>query len=139
MNFLYLAMLIPIFGIGYAAFTSWLKYRQHRVMLDVLKVYAERGDTPPEEVLNALSKGFSLSEPGVNSPAYMAAPGAEPQGPARYWSLVGLFGVLAAGFGFAYAFGGFGSGSSAFGIVALCMGAVAVWSLIMAIALRNKA
>lgn len=134
MNFLYLAMLIPIFGIAYAAFTSWLKYRQHRVMLEVLKVYAERGDAPPEEVLTALSKGFSLSEPGMNSPG-----AAEPQGPARYWSLVGLFGVLAAGFGFAYAFGGMGSGSSAFGIVALCMGAVAVWSLIMAIALRNKA
>lgn len=137
MNFLYLAMLIPIFGIAYAAFTSWLKYRQHRVMLEVLKVYAERGDAPPEEVLTALSKGFSLSEPGVNAPAYSVSAG-EAYGPARYWSLVGLFGVLAAGFGFAYAFGGMGSGSSAFGIVALCMGAVAVWSLIMAIALRNK-
>lgn len=75
MNFLYLAMLIPIFGICYAAFTSYLKYRQHRAMLDVLKVYAEKSEAPPQEVLAALSKSHCLAEPGLNAPHTVTSSG----------------------------------------------------------------
>lgn len=139
MNFLYLAMLIPIFGIFYAAFTSYLKYRQNRATLDVLKSYAERGEAPPETVLAALSKGLSLSEPGVNAPARWdeGAP-RQPkiQGAAHYWSLVGLFSVFTAGFAYAAWMGG--DTAYPFVIVAFSMGAVAVWSMIMAIATGMK-
>ncbi|WP_292053006.1 MULTISPECIES: hypothetical protein [unclassified Brevundimonas] len=139
MNFLYIAMLIPIFGLFYAAFTSFLKYRQHRSMLDVLKVYAEKGEAPPQEVLAALTKGFSLAEPGVNAPARWdegAPRRPSVQGPMHYWSLVGLFSVFAAGF--AYASWSSGAAGYPFAIVAFTMGAVAVWALIMAVALTLK-
>ena len=139
MNFLYIVMLIPIFGIVFAAFTSWLKYRQHRAMLEVFKIYAERGEAPPQEVLAALTKKFSLAEQGVNAPNNWGGEGNRPvkvQGPAHYWSLVGLFGVFTAGFTYAAWFSG--SSSYPFMIVAFTMGAVAVWSLIMAIATSVK-
>jgi len=137
MNFLYLAMLIPIFGIFYAAFTSYLKYRQHRAMLDVLKVYADKGEAPPQEVLAALSKSHCLAEPGLNAPSTVTPSGPpKVQGPMHYWSLVGLFAVFAGGF--AYAAWGTGDVMYPFAIVAFTMGAVGVWALIMAIGLSVK-
>ena len=136
MNFLYFAMLIPIFGIFYAAFTSFLKYRQHRAMLDVLKVYAEKGAAPPSEVLAALTKTYSLAEAGVTAPNPLPSGPAKVQGPLHYWSLVGLFTVFSAGF--AYASWSSGTAGYPFSIVAFTMGAVAVWSLIMAVALTFK-
>ncbi len=128
---------VPLLGIAYAAFSSFLKYRQHRAMLDVLKVYAERGESPPEQVLTALSQGFSLSEAGVNAPArYEDRPARTSQGPMHYWSLVGLFGVFTAGFGWAsFSTGGTITG---YAIVAFTMGAVFIWALIMALALTFK-
>lgn len=139
MNFLYVAMLIPIFGMFYAAFTSYLKYRQNRATLDVLKSYAERGEAPPETLLAALSKGLSLSEPGVNAPARWdegAPRQPKVQGPGHYWSLVGLFAVFTAGFAYAAWLGG--PSGFPFVIVAFTMGAVGVWSLIMAIVTGKK-
>ncbi len=127
---------VPLFGIVYAGFTSFLKYRQHRAMLDVLKVYAERGEAPPQEVLDALTNGFSLSEAGVNAPNPVSAGMAKAQGPIHYWSLVGLFSVFAAGFG--YASWSSGPAGYPFTIVAFTMGAVAVWALVMAIGLSVK-
>ena len=127
---------IPLFGIVYAGFTTWLKYRQHRAMLDVLKIYAEKGATPPEEVLTALTKGFSLAEAGVNAPNPISAGPSKVQGAAHYWSLVGLFSVFAAGF--AYASWSSGPAGYPFTIVAFTMGAVAVWALIMAVALGRQ-
>lgn len=136
MNFIYIAVLIPIFGIFYAAFTSYLKYRQHRAMLDVLKVYATKGEAPPQEVLAALTKTYSLTEPGVTGPYPAAQTASKPQGPAHYWSLVGLFGVFSLGFGWAaYYTGGSVTG---YAIVAFTMGAVCVWALIMALVLSFK-
>jgi hypothetical protein len=129
---------VPIFGMVYAGYTSYLKYRQHRAMLDVLKVYAERGEAPPEQVLSALSQGFSLSEPGVNAPNRWASePSSQPavQGPTHYWSLFGLFAVLGAGFGHAAYMQNW---SPALMIVAATMGAVAVWAAIMAMVLSMR-
>jgi len=127
---------VPLFGIVYAGFTSFLKYRQHRAMLDVLKVYAERGEAPPQEVLDALTNGFSLAEEGVNAPTRFGTGASKAQGPMHYWSLVGLFSVFTAGFAFA----AWGSGSlgNPFTIVAFTMGAVAVWAMVMAIGLSVK-
>lgn len=127
---------VPLFGIVYAGFTSFLKYRQHRAMLDVLKVYAERSETPPQEVLTALTNGFSLAEEGVNAPNRIPTGPSNAQGPMHYWSLVGLFSVFTAGF--AFAAWGSGSLSNPFTIVAFTMGAVAVWALVMAIGLSAK-
>lgn len=139
MNFLYVAVLIPIFGLVYAGFTSYLKYRQNRATLDLLKSYADRGETPPQDLLAALSKGLPLAEAGVNAPARWDGDTmrqSRVQGPAHYWSLVGLFTVFTAGF--AYASWSSGPNGYPFVIVAFTMGAVAVWSLIMAIATSMK-
>lgn len=127
---------IPLFGIVYAGFTSFLKYRQHRAMLDVLKVYAERGEAPPEEVLTALTKGFSLAEEGVNAPNRIPRGPSKAQGPMHYWSLVGLFAVFALGFGYAASISG--AAATGYMIVAFTMGAVAVWALVMALFLTFK-
>lgn len=137
MNFLYIAMLIPIFGLFYAAFTSWLKYRQQRAMLDVLKDYAQKGEAPPTEVLAALAKQASEGDASVKQPYEMARDGSgtivsKRRDPAHYWSLVGLFAVLSAGFAYA-SYSDTNDGSS-FAIVAFTMAAVGAWSLIMAIA-----
>lgn len=139
MVFWLLVFSVPLLGIVYAAFTSFLKYRQHRAMLEVLKVYAERGEAPPEQFLSALANGFSLSVDGVTAPSKWdgaSSAGSKAQGPMHYWSLVGLFGVLTAGF--AYASATSGSAGFAFQIVAFTMGAVAVWSLVLALYLTFK-
>lgn len=127
---------IPLLGIVYAGFTSFLKYRQNRAMLDVLKVYAERGEAPPEEVLTALTNGFSLAEEGMSAPKRIPVGTLKVQGAMHYWSLVGLFSVFTAGF--AFAAWGSSSLSNPFTIVAFTMGAVAVWALVMAIGLSVK-
>ena len=57
--------------------------------------------------------------------------------PTNYWSLVGLFAMMAAGFGVA-AFLGVDNGSGAFVIVALTMAAVAVWALICAVTQKRE-
>ncbi|GAA0392662.1 hypothetical protein GCM10009093_19060 [Brevundimonas terrae] len=136
MIFWILVFSVPLFGIVYAGFTSFLKYRQHRAMLDVLKVYAERGEAPPQDVLTALTNGFSLAEEGVNAPNRMPTGSYKAQGPMHYWSLVGLFSVFTAGF--AYASWSSGPAGYPFTIVAFTMGAVAVWAMVMAIGLSVR-
>lgn len=127
---------VPLFGIVYAGFTSFLKYRQHRAMLDVLKVYAERGEAPPQEVLTALTDGFSLAEEGVNAPKRIPTGPSKAQGPMHYWSLVGLFAVFALGFGYAASISGVAA--TGYMIVSFTMGAVMVWALVMALFLTFK-
>ena len=127
---------VPLFGIVYAGFTSFLKYRQHRAMLDVLKVYAERGETPPQEVLTALTNGFSLAEAGVNAPNTVSGGSPKVQGPVHYWSLVALFAVFAVGFGYAASISGVAA--TGYMIVSFTMGAVMVWALVMALFLTFK-
>lgn len=128
---------LPMGGLVFAGLTTYLKYRQHRAMLDVLKIYAERGEAPPEQVLAALTKGFSLAQPGVTAPNPLPQGPPRVQGAAHYWSLVGLFSVFTVGF--AYAAWASGSYGYPFVIVAFTMGAVAVWAMIMAVAMgRSK-
>lgn len=120
-------LVFPIGGMIYAAFQSWLKYRQQKAMLDLIRSFAEKGVEPPETLLKQLDQPLNLDGEsrrearGVRSPAH-------------YWSLVGLFTVLTLGFGVGAALGIDGS-SGAFLIVAMVMAAVGVWSLINAILL----
>lgn len=49
--------LFVIFGSGIVIVVSiaWLDYRKHTKVLDVLRIYAERGDEPPAAVIQALT------------------------------------------------------------------------------------
>jgi hypothetical protein len=48
---------VVIFGTGIIVVVSiaWLEYRKHTNVLDVLRIYAERGEEPPVAVIQALT------------------------------------------------------------------------------------
>jgi hypothetical protein len=120
-------LIFPVWGLAMGAWHSLAGYRRQKAMLDLVRTYAEKGQQPPDALLAALGREDADVPGRRNSPAH-------------YWSLVALFGVMAAGFGvgaWAYGFQGVGW---PFAIVALVMAAVAVWSLINAVFLgRLKA
>lgn len=118
-------LIFPVGGMFYAAFQSWLKFRQQKAMIDLIRSFAEKGMEPPEALLQQLNRPVDLNT-GQKSEAQTI------KGPAHYWSLVGLFAVLAAGFGIGAAMG-VDDHSGAFVIVAMVMTAVGVWSLINAL------
>ena len=118
-------LIFPIWGLAMGAWHSMAAYRRQKAMLDLVRTYADKGQQPPEALLAALGRDDVDSRLGRNSPVH-------------YWSLAALFGVLAAGFGvsaWVYDFQGVGW---PFGIVALVMTAVAVWSLINAMFLARQ-
>lgn len=122
-------LLFPLGGMVFAGFHSWLKYRSQKAILDVIKTYAERGEQPPQALIDGMDKVVARHD-DWNSPR-------SPRTSAHYWSLVGLFGLMAAGFGVGAALGLDGH-SGAFVIVAVVMTAVAAWSLINALLLSRQ-
>lgn len=120
-------LIFPLVAFVAAGFGSWLRYRRHKATLDVIRTYAEKGQQPPPELLQALrsTEGDDDGWGGTRRPT-------------NYWSLVGLFGVMAAGFGgAAFYYGVEGGPGFAFTIVAFVMGAVGVWALISALTTRR--
>src|SRR5690606_4721845 len=112
-------------GLLMGGWHSFAHYRRQRAILDVIRTYAQKGETPPAALMSALTADEDGAQYGRHS------------SPAHYWSLFGLFAVLAVGFGIGswlYDFEGVGW---PFGIVALVMGAVAVWALINAWLFRS--
>jgi len=51
------AFSIPLAGIAMGALATWLHYQSRNRALDALKVYAQQGKEPPEELLHALGDG----------------------------------------------------------------------------------
>jgi len=51
---------LVIFGSGIVIVVSiaWLDYRKHTKVLDVMRIYAERGDEPPAAAIQALTAVF---------------------------------------------------------------------------------
>ncbi len=123
-------LIFPIGGMIYAAFQSWLKYRQQKAMMDLIRSYADKGVEPPEALLRQLDQPLNLD--GEDRSRERVS-----RSPAHYWSLVGLFAILAAGFGVGALLGVDGN-SGAFVVVALVMAAVGVWSLINAVLLGRS-
>lgn len=122
-------LIFPIGGMIYAAFQSWLKLRQQKAMMDLIRSYADKGMEPPEALLRQLDAPLELDgdEREVR----------RERTPAHYWSLVGLFAILSAGFGIG-AWMNIDRDSGAFVIVSMVMAAVAVWSLINALMFRRS-
>jgi len=118
-------LIFPIWGIAMGTWHSFAQYRRQKGMLDLIRTYAQKGEQPPEALLAALTADEGGNQPGYGSPTH-------------YWSLFGLFLVLAVGFGvggYVYDFEGVGW---PFGIVGLVMGAVAIWALINAFLLGRQ-
>ncbi len=127
-------LLFPMAWFVFGGFSSWLNYRKQRETLKLLKTYADKGQEPPEALLRVLDKPIDSDTEAWG--------GASRSGrPANYWSLFGLFAVLAGGFGIAaYMPETFGVDMGVrfpFTVVALTMGAVAVWALISAMTTRR--
>ncbi|WP_395943489.1 hypothetical protein [Brevundimonas sp.] len=123
-------ILFPMAAFAFAGWTQWLNYRRQKALLDVVRTYADKGQEPPREILDALAG----NAPGVGSTRQEVRQGTA----AHYWSLVGLFGALCAGFAWASWGGRLDGGTGALSIVALVMGAVCLWSLICAVVLQVR-
>ena len=84
----------------------------------------------------------SRTRDGTSSRASSASASYGSATPTNYWSLFGLFAVLASGFGIAaympQVFGVDAGVRFPFTVVALTMGAVAVWALISALTTRRR-
>ncbi len=122
-------LVFPVGGMIYAAFQSWLKFRQQKAMMDLIRSYADKGMEPPETLLRQLDAPLELDGDERSDRR-------REQSPAHYWSLVGLFVILSAGFGIG-AWMNIDRDSGAFVIVSMVMAAVAVWSLINALLFRR--
>ncbi len=75
-------LIFPIFGMGMGAFAIWNEFSRQKKALEVLKVYAEKGQEPPESVMKVLGAASTRSSRRRGSS----------------WSAATFFGVLAAGF-----------------------------------------
>ena len=128
-------LLFPLGWILASAFSSFLNYRRHQKTLDLIKVYAERGQEPPSELLKVLDKAMD-PEAEFFAAATRDSSG-KPATARTYWSLFGLFAMMAIGFGAAAYFGDVGKATWPFAVVAMTMAAVAAWSLINAVLLRK--
>lgn len=127
-------LLFPLAWFVFGGFSSFLNYRKQRETLRLLKTYADKGQEPPEALLRVLDKP-------IDSDSEMWSGASTPGKPTNYWSLFGLFAVLAGGFGIAaYMPESFGVDMGVrfpFTVVALVMGAVAIWALISAATTRR--
>jgi hypothetical protein len=123
-------LIFPVGGMAFAAFQSWLKYRQQKALLDLIRTYAQTGAEPPEALLRQLDRPLGLNGSNNSEQGFSNTP-------TNYWSLFGLFAFLAAGFGIA-ALMGVDRNSGAFVIVGVVMAAVAVWALINAVLLGRS-
>ena len=77
-------LIFPIFGMGMGAFAIWNEFSRQKKALEVLKVYAEKGQEPPESVLQILGQA-STPRSGRRSRR-------------RVMGGAAFFGVLSAGF-----------------------------------------
>ena len=124
-------LLFPIGWMIYGGFTSWLNYRRQRDAISLIRAYADKGQQPPEALLKLMEKPIDSETEFWKSNGQSDTP--RPAQARQYWSLFGLFAVLSLGFGVAMNVnGGLDGGGWPYGVVALTMGAVAIWALINA-------
>ena len=74
--------ILPVLGLAVGAFAIWSEYGRQRKALDVLRIYAEKGQEPPDSVLAMLTRA-STSESSSSPP----------------WAQFAFYVIMAAGFG----------------------------------------
>tara|TARA_R110002051_G_scaffold89070_5_gene157035 strand:+ start:221 stop:655 length:435 start_codon:yes stop_codon:yes gene_type:complete len=129
-------LLFPLAWFVSAGFSSLLNYWRHRNALNLIKAYVDKGQEPPAALLKLLERsgpGEDIFADGGMAPASKAY-----GQPTNYWSLFGLFAMLAAGFLGAGYYLNLDGGSGAFTIVGFTMAAVAFWAFINALFRSRK-
>jgi len=99
--------------------------------LDVLRIYAAKGETPPPEVLKALTQ--MSSTPDLTSGAAFEVRGRFGDAAGAWWTFF-VFAALAVGFSIGInGFAGDAEAHTGFIIVTVIMGGLAIGSLVMAV------
>ena len=75
-------IILPVLGMGLGAFAIWSEFRRQEKALEVLRVYAEKGEEPPQAVIAILNRASAPDSP--SSPP---------------WASFGFYTVMALGFG----------------------------------------
>ena len=125
-------LLFPIFGMGMGFYGMWIGQRRRRDAMELLKVYAQKGEQPPEALLKAISSSASDDDWGWSEEA---SPASRRKGYSD-WSNVALFISLGVAFTFAAMFGP-GDADWAFVMVAIIMAGLAIGSLVVALLKRR--
>lgn len=114
-------MVFPIFGMGVGAWAIWNEYSRQKKALEVLKVYAEKGQEPPESVLEVLTRASTPTPRRSRSALSRAV----------------FFGVLTVGFAFMAVWTHANSGPFQFvtgwSIAAIALGALCASNLVAAL------
>ena len=115
------------------AWQSWLRYRARKDALRLLQSYAEKGQTPPEDLVRTIA-GQDVVTGALGIGGAYGSP-SQPSTTNWGWYQVALFGALAGGFVF-LSRGGF-LGDSDFSrvllVAAVVLGALALASLVYAL------
>ena len=120
-------LLFPLSWFVFGGFTTFLNYRRQRETLRLLKAYADKGQEPPEALLKVLDR--PIDEDGTWGRRCADNSGGG-------WFSVVLFGVMAAGFGYASYTDMYGAGD-AFLIVTFVLGALCLASLVSKVMRRR--
>jgi len=117
-------LMFPLVWIAGTAFSSFFRYRRQKQTLDLIRTYADRGQEPPEAlvklaVVPAAEDGWERRCRRPNR--------------TRAWSHFGLFLAMAAGFGVASQVTDYDGDGNGLLVVAVIMGAIAVWALVNAL------
>ena len=118
-------LLFPLAWFVSAGFSSYLNYRRQKDTLKLIQTYAEKGQEPPEALLKVLDRPIDADDDSWHSRRCGRA------GDGSLFSVV-LFGVMAAGFGYASHMDIYGAGD-AFLIVSFVLSALALASLVSAL------
>ena len=115
-------LIFPILGMGMGAFAIWNEFSRQKKALEVLKVYAEKGQEPPESVMQILGRASTASRDRRGRSA---------------WSRATFFCALALGFAGMAVWTGMTSGSYSFEtgwtIAAIVLGALGLSALVTAL------
>ena len=119
-------LIFPVFGMCIGAFSIWNEFSRQKKALEVLKVYAEKGQEPPESVMQILGQA-STRHPRRRGASLSAAT---------------FFGVLGAGFAalaiWTYANAGPYPFTMGWTIAAIALGALCASNLVGALTAQRQ-
>lgn len=121
-------LLFPLAWFVSSGFSSLLNYRRQRDTLRLIQTYAEKGQEPPAGLLKVLDRPIDADTEMWSGGNY----GSSGRPGDGSWFSVVLFGVMAAGFGYASYTDIYGAGD-AFLIVSFVMAALCLASLVSAL------
>jgi hypothetical protein len=121
-------LIFPILGMGMGAFAIWNEFSRQKKALEVLKIYAEKGQEPPDSVMRVLNQASSPRQRGGDRGNPLAG--------------AAFFGVLSAGFAAMALWTYFNNGPQQFitgwVIAAIALGALFASHLVRAIMARRQ-